>query len=430
MGTTLTGLKIKDTYQGLIKTTDNLPFASDILRRLSDGFGNETDLQLGTDKTVSSNMEVTDNLDFGATIAEIEAGDDSIVITKGYFISKESVILDDLLSLNESVQEIIETPSGLVLFDLKGSELWLSVDGIMPTRVDLATLSNILGTGLLNVSLGTPNTDSTLPAYRSGKTGFGSETNPEEDIDLVGSTKMEYTYANGVISRVALGGEEIGSEIGYPTGSIRGQFLSILPESGTQEAIDGMVATLLQADLSGIGEANLLAQFGLQRNDNTRYANLIARKNNTNNGYQIGVQFFNDSKDERGWVRCYEIGEGVGFDQEPLIQSTIDMGASGDYSRIFASPHLYGVDVSLITFNRYKDGSRSEGFVNGDSVAKTGTAATVLKAPKYALNIDEDGNMVTTPKILAEYADNATATAAGLPLGTQYRTGDLVKVVH
>jgi hypothetical protein len=364
----------------------------------------ENDIYIGKAFSTKSNYE------------DIELAAENVLIPKSY--------------LNEELKEIKETPSGLVLFDLKGSELWLSVDGIMPTRVDLATLSNILGTGLLNVSLGTPNTDATLPAYRSGKTGFGSETNPQEDIDLVGSSKMEYTYANGVISRVALGGEEIASEIGYPTGSIKGQFLSISPKSGTQEATDGMVATFLQADLSAIGQANLLAQFGLQRNDNTRYANLIARKNNTNDGYQIGIQFFNNSKDERGWVRAYELGEGSGFDQEPLVESSIDMGAAGDYSRVFASPHLYGVDVSLITFNRYKDGSRSEGFVNGDSVAKTGTAATVLKAPKYALNIDEDGNMVTTPKILAEYADNAAATAAGLPLGTQYRTGDLVKVVH
>ena len=31
---------------------------------------------------------------------------------------------------------------------------------------------------------------------------------------------------------------------------------------------------------------------------------------------------------------------------------------------------------------------------------------------------------------LVEYADNATAIAAGLPIGRLYRTGDLVKVVH
>ena len=31
---------------------------------------------------------------------------------------------------------------------------------------------------------------------------------------------------------------------------------------------------------------------------------------------------------------------------------------------------------------------------------------------------------------LVEYANNAAALAAGLPLGRLYRTGDVVKVVH
>jgi hypothetical protein len=31
---------------------------------------------------------------------------------------------------------------------------------------------------------------------------------------------------------------------------------------------------------------------------------------------------------------------------------------------------------------------------------------------------------------VAEHADNAAAIAAGLPVGTRYRTGDFLKIVH
>ena len=277
------------------------------------------------------------------------------------------------------------------------------------------------GTGLINVSLGTANQDATADAYRSGKTGFGLETNPEEDIDLIGSAKAEYTYGNGAISRVQLGGENIASEVGYPSGGIKGQFITMIPRPGTQEDTDGMVSTFLQSDLSGIGQNNLLSQFGIQRNDNTRYANLISRKNNTNDGYQLGMQFFNNSNDARGWVRVNEVGEGVGYDQEPSIVSNIDMGASGDYSRITSTPHMHKMEVSVLNLDRYKNGSRVEGFTNSDTSAKTGTSETVLGEAIHSLNIDSDGNVVTKPII--EKTIKVTITPSQIRAASQYING-------
>lgn len=40
MGTTLTGKRIKDTYDGLIKVTDNEPLSASTVKRLNDGLGN------------------------------------------------------------------------------------------------------------------------------------------------------------------------------------------------------------------------------------------------------------------------------------------------------------------------------------------------------------------------------------------------------
>ena len=42
------------------------------------------------------------------------------------------------------------------------------------------------------------------------------------------------------------------------------------------------------------------------------------------------------------------------------------------------------------------------------------------------------GNLTTyfNTQTVAVYADNAAAVAAGLPVGTRYRTGDFLKIVH
>ena len=46
MGTTLTGKRIKDTYDGLIKVTDNEPLSTSTVKRLNDGVGNPCPLYI------------------------------------------------------------------------------------------------------------------------------------------------------------------------------------------------------------------------------------------------------------------------------------------------------------------------------------------------------------------------------------------------
>jgi hypothetical protein len=49
MGTTLTGTRIKDTYDGLIKIDDNQPLNASTVKRLNDGLGNPCPIYLSQD---------------------------------------------------------------------------------------------------------------------------------------------------------------------------------------------------------------------------------------------------------------------------------------------------------------------------------------------------------------------------------------------
>ena len=49
MGTPLTGARIKDTYDGLIKTDDNQPLNASTVKRLNDGLGNPSPIYLSQD---------------------------------------------------------------------------------------------------------------------------------------------------------------------------------------------------------------------------------------------------------------------------------------------------------------------------------------------------------------------------------------------
>ena len=49
MGTPLTGARIKDTYDGLIKIDDNQPLNASVVKRLNDGLGNPSPIYLSQD---------------------------------------------------------------------------------------------------------------------------------------------------------------------------------------------------------------------------------------------------------------------------------------------------------------------------------------------------------------------------------------------
>jgi hypothetical protein len=76
MGTALTGLEIKDTYDGLVKTTDNGPL-SGTLKRITDGLGNDSALSLST-----AAARVTGNLSVKTTTERANITTDADLVTE------------------------------------------------------------------------------------------------------------------------------------------------------------------------------------------------------------------------------------------------------------------------------------------------------------------------------------------------------------
>ena len=76
MGTSLSGVKIKDTYQGLIKTTDNAA-ASSTSKQLTDGLGND----LGIEVNTSGELKATTLVKSGGTSSQILLADGTVATT-------------------------------------------------------------------------------------------------------------------------------------------------------------------------------------------------------------------------------------------------------------------------------------------------------------------------------------------------------------
>ena len=92
MGTTLTGTTPQDTYDSLIKVTDNGPLSGS-LKKLTDGLGNDSSLSLSTTAaSFSGTLAVTGNATFDTSTLVIDATNNLVGIgtatpTAGYSLS-------------------------------------------------------------------------------------------------------------------------------------------------------------------------------------------------------------------------------------------------------------------------------------------------------------------------------------------------------
>tara|TARA_R100000951_G_scaffold28002_1_gene24033 strand:+ start:575 stop:1177 length:603 start_codon:yes stop_codon:yes gene_type:complete len=92
MGTTLSGLKIKDTYQGLIKLTDNAA-ASGSTKELTDGVGNDLNIQVDT----TGRLEATSFVKTGGSSSQILLADGTVATSlSSGFLANDSVTYDKL----------------------------------------------------------------------------------------------------------------------------------------------------------------------------------------------------------------------------------------------------------------------------------------------------------------------------------------------
>jgi len=86
MGVTLTGKVIKDTYNGLLKFEDNQA-VSPSQRRITDGFGNDTGIKLGTE-SVTLSKGYTEMAAY-----EIEAEADGSVLVSKDWVNQSGISL-------------------------------------------------------------------------------------------------------------------------------------------------------------------------------------------------------------------------------------------------------------------------------------------------------------------------------------------------
>ena len=258
-----------------------------------------------------------------------------------------------------------------------------------------------------DVFTGLPNSSSTNAAFREGVLGL-NEPNPVEQLDVVGSMKQEYTYANGAVVRNQFGGENLASEVGFPSSGIKGIYQTLAASTGSTEELDGMIAQNALVDLSGIGSVDLLAYHGIQNVTGSRAAKLQSGQGLTNtNGYFTGVETISTNSD-RSWFRLYDLGFGVGNDLEPMMNLRIEGGNSLMTST--ATPHEFSTNANIFRLDDYGQGNRGSGYVNTDDVANTGTAPTVLGDATSLAAWDINGNFV---EVLVDSTPPATSSSVG-----------------
>jgi len=134
MGTTLSGLKIKDTYQGLIKLTDNAA-ASSTTRELTDGVGNDLNIQVDT----TGRLEATSFVKTSGTSSQILLADGTVATTLATsYLADDSVTFAKLEDRYTEV-ESISTLTGTVSFDCSNGAIFkLSGDITGNYTIDLS----------------------------------------------------------------------------------------------------------------------------------------------------------------------------------------------------------------------------------------------------------------------------------------------------
>jgi hypothetical protein len=110
MGTTLTGTTPQDTYDSLIKVTDNGPLTGS-LKKLTDGLGNDSSLSLSTTAaSLSGTLAVTGNVTIDTSTLVVDAANNRVGINKatptsdldvsGTFAASSSVTAASLSLIN------------------------------------------------------------------------------------------------------------------------------------------------------------------------------------------------------------------------------------------------------------------------------------------------------------------------------------------
>lgn len=226
MGTSLINTKPKNTYTGLIKTTDSTPLST-TLKSISDGAGNDSALELATDKVKLTNPEFT-NGTYNVSSTEL-----------GYLDGVTSAIQTQINAKQGSLTLTTTGSSGAAT--LVGSTLNIpqysgGSSGVSQIVAGTnVTISPAGGTGVV-----------TINATGGGGGGSGTVTNVSALTLGTTGTDLSSTVANSTTTPVIT--------LNVPTASAsnRGALSSTdwSTFNGKQDAITGAATTIVSSNLT------------------------------------------------------------------------------------------------------------------------------------------------------------------------------------
>lgn len=317
-----------------------------------------------------------------------------------------------------------QTISGLKLKKVQNA---MAMDTILAIGTDGRVLKTAVPVSVLGVTSsftdvvsGLPNTTPTTSAYRTGKVGL-NETSPQELLDIIGTqagstgaVKSDYTWSTGEISRVALGGQNILSELGVPAGVTKGNLLDYFGAG----ARAGYRAYIVNGNFGAVNA--MLGDFafsaGVTNLAGTNFANINAYPQGA--GFDIVTRVQNASADIAS-VNVRQFGLGSPNNLETTIHNVVQ-NSEGNTASIRITPH-YVETTNLQKLPSYGDGTFIESYVHTDNVAKTGTAETTIGAPTYGLAVDATGTVMEVP-----IGSGGDVSKVGTPIDNQVAvwTGD------
>lgn len=255
-----------------------------------------------------------------------------------------------------------------------------------------AMLDDVETSSFKDVATGLPNTLTTTDIYREGKVGI-NEPNPEEQLDVIGSFKQQYTYPTGEVIRNTFGGTNVFSEDGFPSGSLKTWLLDFRADPTD---FPGLRSYAFGGDINAVNATSgkLSMGAGIADLTNSQYARLNIFTHDFNsdraNEYIAALQVeHNDGN--RATLLLENKGSSAGHNLEATIESVV---TGTTVSSVFRqTPHSLKFS-DLLQLEGYGQGTYSEGYTHTDNLTDTGTNATTVGPINYLAGFDPNGIVI------------------------------------
>ena len=189
MGVTLTGKAIKNTYEGLMKFTDNEPVTPS-MKKITDGFGNETGLAL------SSVGVLADSLYNTQTTAQITADTSDSVVPNRAWVEAQAAAATSFVALTDTFTNMGSRRYGNLVVNSSGNQITTKPSyydfacGDETSDLSVGNVVNIEFPRALDSVGGIDFTVTTAPTgapividvFKNGTTVFGGSDRPTIDV--------------------------------------------------------------------------------------------------------------------------------------------------------------------------------------------------------------------------------------------------------